>query len=208
MVCNYISKCISIHSLISLPLTSHIVHHVECVEQGALEVREGEGKNKGSRGDGGKTRVARREWCLALKAKDDRLSSPPCISHILLRHSRASLKGGKMRGGGRMGGESETRERQQKAGGGGSVVASAGAVILLLRGSAAGGCAEGRSVEKTEERRTGEKERKGAPGQQLQLQQPVRTKERRKRRLQDCLKGSILCWLFFLHREKGLSKEA
>lgn len=59
-----------------------------------------------------------------------------------------------------MGGKSKARERQQKAGGGGSVVASATAVILLLRGSAARGCAEGRSVEKTEERRTGGKARK------------------------------------------------
>lgn len=85
---------------------------------------------------------------------------------ILLRHSEASLNEGETReGGGRMGGKSEARERQQKAGGGGSVVASAAAVIPLLRGSAAGGCAEGRSVEKTEERRTGGKERKGVPGQ-------------------------------------------
>lgn len=61
------------------------------------------------------------------------------------------------------GGETEARERQQKAGGGGNVVASAAAVIPLLRGSAARGCAKGRSVEKTEERRG--KERKGVPGQ-------------------------------------------
>lgn len=79
-----------------------------------------------------------------------------------------------------MGGEEEARERQRKAGGGGSVVASATAVIPLLRGSAAGGCAEGRSVEKTEERRTegeGEKGSAWAALQELQLQQPVRTKE-------------------------------
>lgn len=47
------------------PLTLQIMHHVECIEQGTLEVMEGEGKNKGIRGDGGKTCV-RREWCLVL----------------------------------------------------------------------------------------------------------------------------------------------
>lgn len=44
--------------LITPPLTTHVMHHVERIEQGALEVREGEGKNKGFGGDGGKT------WCV------------------------------------------------------------------------------------------------------------------------------------------------
>lgn len=76
-----------------------------------------------------------------------------------------------------MGGKSQTRE--QKARGGGSCAASAAAVILLLRGSVAEGCAEGRSVEKTEESRTGEKESHWAALQQLQLQQPVSGEERK-----------------------------
>lgn len=42
-------------TLSTLPMTSQIMHHVECIEQEPLEVREGEGKNKGTRGDGGKT---------------------------------------------------------------------------------------------------------------------------------------------------------
>lgn len=92
-----------------------------------------------------------------------------------------------------MGGKAEARERQQKAGGGGSAVASAAAVILLLRGSAAGGCAEGRSVEKTEERRTEGKERKGAPGQHCNSCScsSLSGKKGGERRLQDYLKGSI-----------------
>lgn len=86
-----------------------------------------------------------------------------------------------------MGGKSEERERRQKAaGGGGSVVASA-AVIPLLRGAAAGGCAKGRSVEKTEERR--EKERKGVPGQHCNscssLSGRKKETEGRARRLQE-----------------------
>lgn len=94
-------------------------------------------------------------------------SSLSCISHILLRHGEASLNEGKARGrrredGREGGGEGEAAESKGEEGGG-SVVASAAAVIPLLRGSAAGGCAEGRSVEKTEERRG--KERKGVPGQ-------------------------------------------
>lgn len=56
-------------TLLTLPLASQIMHHVECIEQEPLEVREGEGKNKGTRGDGGKTLCVRGEWCLALKAK-------------------------------------------------------------------------------------------------------------------------------------------
>uniref|UniRef100_A0A665TCQ9 Neuron navigator 1 n=1 Tax=Echeneis naucrates TaxID=173247 RepID=A0A665TCQ9_ECHNA len=64
--------------------------------------------------------------------------------------------------------------------------------------------------------REGEKGSAWAALQQLQLQQSVRTKEGRKRRLQDCLKGSIFCaffflflffFFFFLHRENGLRKE-
>lgn len=34
---------------------SQIMHRVEYIEQEPLEVREGEGKNKGTGGDGGKT---------------------------------------------------------------------------------------------------------------------------------------------------------
>ncbi len=174
------------------------MRHVECIEQGTLEVREGEGKNKGVRGDGGKTWCVRGECCLILTATDDRFSPLSCISHILLRRSKASLDEGKTRkGGGRMGGRTEARERQQDAGGGGSVVASAAAVIPLLRGSAAGGCAEGRSVEKTEERSTGGKERKGVPGQHCNSCSSLsgRKRERRRQReekgLQDCLRGSV-----------------
>lgn len=113
-----------------------------------------------------------------------------------------------------MGGKTEARERQQKAGGGGSVVASAAAVIPLLRGSAAGGCTEGRSVEKTEERRTGGKERKGVPGQHcnscscssLSGRKRERRRQREERRLQDCLTGSIFMNVFA--QGKGFDKEA
>jgi len=80
-----------------------------------------------------------------------------------------------------MGGKAEARERQQSAGGGGSAVASGTAVILLLRGSAAGGCAEGRRVEKTEEKRTKGKERKGAPGQHCSCSSPSGRKREKKK---------------------------
>lgn len=90
---------------------------------------------------------------------------------------------------GTFGGEGEQQKRAR--GGGSAVCISTAAVILLLRASTAGGCARG-SVEKTEERRTGEKGSAWAALQQLQLQQPVRRKEGkaaegRKTRLQDCL---------------------
>lgn len=48
-------------TLLTLTMTSQIMHHVVCIEQEPLEVREGEGKNKGTRGDGGKTLCVRGE---------------------------------------------------------------------------------------------------------------------------------------------------
>lgn len=188
------------------------MHHVECNKHGTLEVRKGEGKNKGIRRDGGKT------WRLVPGFKKPQMiisHQSFYISRILLRHSKASLNAEKKEEegglGGRMGGKSEARERQQRVGGGGSLDASAVAVILLLRGSAAGGCAEGRSVEKTEERRTGGKERKGAPGQHCNScscsSRSGGKRERRRHReeskgCRDCLRGSIFMYAVFLHKEK------
>lgn len=105
----------------------------------------------------------------------------------------------------------EARERQQKAEGGGSVVASATAVILLLRGSAARGCAEGRSVEKTEERRTGGKARKErldstATAATAAACQEKRGKEGDGGKKEGCriaLEESFVCF-FFLHSRKIL----
>lgn len=94
-----------------------------------------------------------------------------------------------------MGGKSE-------AGRGGSIGASAHVVIPLLHALAAGGCAEGRSVENGRKEREGEKGSAWAALQQLQ--QPVRTKEGRKRRLQDCPRGSIFIFLHVLKKKTGL----
>lgn len=115
-------------------------------------------------------------------------------------------------GGGRMGRKTEARE-QQKAGGGGSIVASAAAVIPLLRGSAAGGCAEGRSVEKTEERRTGGKERKGVPGQHcnscscssLSGRKEGEKETQGRKGCRIALEEAFLS--MFLHKEKGLIRK-
>ena len=109
--------------------------------------------------------------------------------------------------------EEEARERRQKAGGGGSAVASAAAVIPLLRASAAGGCAEGRSVEKIGGKKDGRKGEKGsawAALQHLQLQQPVRRKEGEKEtegREEGCRIAcrGFLCML--LHKEKELIRK-
>lgn len=89
-----------------------------------------------------------------------------------------------------------------------------GAVIPLLRGSAAGGCAEGRSVEKTEERRTGGKERKGVPGQHCNscscssLSGRKRERRRQREEKEGCRTALEEAFLFmFLHKEEGLIRK-
>jgi len=78
-------------------------------------VKEGEGKNKGIRGDGGSTWSALEEngaWFLT-PPRMIIFSSLSCISHLLLRHSEASFKTKEKRGkqaGGWVGGREGGRE--------------------------------------------------------------------------------------------------
>ena len=51
---------IAYYTLITRP---QIMHRVESIEQETLEVREGEGENKGTRGDAEKTWCVRGECC-------------------------------------------------------------------------------------------------------------------------------------------------
>lgn len=105
------------------------------------------------------------------------------------------------------------KERQQRAGGGGSVAASATAVIPLLRGSAAGECAEGRSVEETEERRTGGKERKGVPGQHCnscscsRLSGRKRERSRLREEKEGCRIASEEAFFYVFAQRKGFDNE-
>lgn len=61
-------------TLLALAMTSQIML-CECIEQEPLEVTEGEGKNKGARGDGGKTCVRGEEKCFKSQS-----SSFPIVS--------------------------------------------------------------------------------------------------------------------------------
>ena len=177
-----------VHSCINNSSTSQIMHHVERIEQRALEVREGEGKNKGLGGDGGKTWFVRGRMVAGFKSH--RLihfliaPPPPRTSYILLRCSKASLReGGKKMwaGGGRMGGE---------VGGEGEAAESTGRrerCCVCRRCHSAAARFDGRRVCWREEecgknwgkenRREGEKGSAWAALQQLQPQQPVRRTE-------------------------------
>ena len=171
----------------------------------------GRGKNKGNRGDGGKTRCVRGERCLVVKATDDHFliaflhftySAEARQSIFKWRESEGKEEGGwegrRRRGRG---------SRKQEGGG------RRERCCVCRRCHSAAARFSGRRVCWREEcGKNGGKEREGEKGsawaalQQLQLQQPDRTRRRGEGGRGKKRQGCRVAFFFFL-RKKGLIRK-